>query len=287
MKTSLRCYDYHTKSRVSLKAHEFSEYVFSRYQARVRAGAILIDAAVTRAAQIGRYEVRLAPWRTRGGNDISFGIMSADIYQPHTSDNCPFCDDQVLDRQAIAVIEAGRQQYYLMANYKPVGPEHMMLVKGKDSPNGDLAQIIHSPEELLALFDLQYLFPREFSFYFNSSPGGETASGASLDHWHWQMFRLGEAFKRLVPVPLWVGPDAARSVPGWPAQHRIFSPDQPTSARQLFKYAHVLHAANNAYNVFRGQLADGAGLTALFPRWRGTPVTEFMGHPAYPCHGVD
>ena len=174
-----------------------------------------------------------------------------------------------------------------MANYKPVGPEHMMLVKGKDSPNGDLAQIIHSPEELLALFDLQYLFPREFSFYFNSSPGGETASGASLDHWHWQMFRLGEAFKRLVPVPLWVGPDAARSVPGWPAQHRIFSPDQPTSARQLFKYAHVLHAANNAYNVFRGQLADGAGLTALFPRWRGTPVTEFMGHPAYPCHGVD
>ena len=98
MKTSLRCYDYHTKSRVSLKAHEFSEYVFSRYQARVRAGAILIDAAVTRAAQIGRYEVRLAPWRTRGGNDISFGIMSADIYQPHTSDNCPFCDDQVLDR---------------------------------------------------------------------------------------------------------------------------------------------------------------------------------------------
>lgn len=236
--------------------------------------------------RIGPYEVGYAPWRTNQQGKPG-PEPEVDINEPHTSQGCPFCNDDRIEQQRVALVVADKAVYYLMVNFRPCREPHWLLVRHRQADNSELSQLVHNAAELDAVSALHQLLPAEMNIGFNSHNGHGNGAGSSVSHLHFQIFAFGTPAQCVGFHPL-----SHLSSNGnigflidWPAANRVFrGRDCALLANQ---YLAVVQAANNAFNLAFFRYPGEPDRLAVFPRALASPTILFRGHYAYPNQGCD
>ena len=225
----------------------------------------------------GAYSITCCPWRS-----IQKGVVlpteNMDINEPHIP--CVFDRPEVVANESLMTFAIDGRTYNLMINIRPVRHQALLIVKTPDTENALLNQRIHNPQDISDTLRMLQLFPAEFSFFFNSNPGGATHSGASVNHFHIQASRIASPIKTmaLTPIPALKSFNRAGltigKLPFWPASMRIFEGQNIEQLGQaVFQYTEVLAGNQNAYNIVYFNSRPGSLRVAVVPRTLGAPIT--------------
>ncbi|MFA5840566.1 MAG: hypothetical protein WC890_07995 [Candidatus Margulisiibacteriota bacterium] len=259
-----------------LAASKLQGFLAAAWESRLHLLRANPDSA--RTATIGPFEVRLCPWRA--GRPQPPSNSDANIFEPHKP--CIFDKRAVIENEGVAVFDVDGRLYQLLLNINPVARDHWLIAKDPETEPVMLNQIMHGPQDIYDLAELQVLFPIGASFLFNSNPGQNTESGASQNHFHVHVLHFGDAIRNasLQPLPQF-NPIRTQGitvgeVDNWPASLRLFEGKNLRGlSNEVFHYAEVLSDNQQAHNIVFYRYPGGHERIVVIPRTLGKPVTPF------------